>query len=223
MGTSISRLILSKSYIHTASRIQICALCAEFESVSEFLIQKIQKPTEPVLASDREEPRDAADHHRDLVNRGQHRPRLLRRLRDHPGRRGSAEPVVGRHRRIDSSEIAIKPALSRLKGRVEPAQASLFTPACPVPGCMMPLMRGRAYYGFPECTLFTSTWRSLYTTTAPLSSAALGDFEGDGHTDAFRRRYAVVDRAEFLAARHSPLYAEGIIQFDRPAMRQLRR
>jgi VCBS repeat protein len=28
-------------------------------------------------------------------------------------------------------------------------------------------------------------WRSLYTTTAPLSSAALGDFEGDGHTDAF--------------------------------------
>jgi adenine-specific DNA-methyltransferase len=30
---------------------------------------------------------------------------------------------------IDRSEIAIKTALSRLKGRVEPAQASLFTPA----------------------------------------------------------------------------------------------
>ena len=30
---------------------------------------------------------------------------------------------------IDSSEIAIKTALCRLKGRVEPAQASLFTPA----------------------------------------------------------------------------------------------
>jgi hypothetical protein len=27
----------------------ICALCAEFEAVSEFLSQKIQKPTEPVL------------------------------------------------------------------------------------------------------------------------------------------------------------------------------
>ena len=31
----------------------------------------------------------------------------------------------------------------------------------------------------------TSPWRSLYTTTAPLSSAAFGDFEGDGHADAF--------------------------------------
>ena len=30
---------------------------------------------------------------------------------------------------IDRSEIAIKTALSRLKGRVEPAQVSLFTPA----------------------------------------------------------------------------------------------
>jgi hypothetical protein len=30
---------------------KICSLCAEFEAVSEFLIQNIQKPTEPVLAT----------------------------------------------------------------------------------------------------------------------------------------------------------------------------
>lgn len=30
---------------------KICTVCAEFEAVSEFLIQNIQKPTEPVLAS----------------------------------------------------------------------------------------------------------------------------------------------------------------------------
>jgi DNA modification methylase len=30
---------------------------------------------------------------------------------------------------IDSSEVAIKIALGRLKGRIEPAQASLFAPA----------------------------------------------------------------------------------------------
>ena len=39
---------------------------------------------------------------------------------------------------IDSSEIAIKTALGRLKGRIEPAQASLFAPAndYPIPGSM---------------------------------------------------------------------------------------
>jgi len=31
----------------------------------------------------------------------------------------------------------------------------------------------------------TSPWRSLYRTTAPLSSTVFGDFEGDDHTDAF--------------------------------------
>jgi hypothetical protein len=28
---------------------KICSLCAEFEAVTEFLIQNFQKPTEPVL------------------------------------------------------------------------------------------------------------------------------------------------------------------------------
>jgi hypothetical protein len=28
---------------------EICALCAEFEAVSEFLIHKLQKPAEPLL------------------------------------------------------------------------------------------------------------------------------------------------------------------------------
>jgi hypothetical protein len=30
---------------------KICAICAEFEAVSEFLMQNIQKPTEPVLTT----------------------------------------------------------------------------------------------------------------------------------------------------------------------------
>jgi hypothetical protein len=37
---------------HTSTRdntTKICAVCAEFEAVSEFLIQNIQKSTEPVL------------------------------------------------------------------------------------------------------------------------------------------------------------------------------
>jgi hypothetical protein len=31
----------------------------------------------------------------------------------------------------------------------------------------------------------TSPWQTLYQTTAPLSRAVFGDFEGDDHTDAF--------------------------------------
>jgi hypothetical protein len=31
------------------NKTQICALCAEFEAVSEFVVHSFQKPTEPVL------------------------------------------------------------------------------------------------------------------------------------------------------------------------------
>jgi hypothetical protein len=31
------------------NKTQICAICAEFEAVSEFLIHKLQKPAEPLL------------------------------------------------------------------------------------------------------------------------------------------------------------------------------
>lgn len=31
------------------NKTEICAVCAEFEATSEFLTQKLQKPTEPVL------------------------------------------------------------------------------------------------------------------------------------------------------------------------------
>jgi hypothetical protein len=31
------------------TKTQICAICAEFEAVSEFLIRTVQKPAEPLL------------------------------------------------------------------------------------------------------------------------------------------------------------------------------
>jgi hypothetical protein len=31
------------------NKTEICSVCAEFEAVSEFLIQTFQKPTEPIL------------------------------------------------------------------------------------------------------------------------------------------------------------------------------
>jgi hypothetical protein len=54
-GTIYNLFYCNREYIgpsrksHKDNATKICVICAEFEAASEFLIQHIQKPTEPVL------------------------------------------------------------------------------------------------------------------------------------------------------------------------------